>query len=92
MPFCKGEFRGSTGLTAELWLLPFDTSLSEHFTEAERRDWADAMLARGIRIANPIEGYVKYDAEQAAVELPEEEPLQEDELSFLRERQALMPY
>lgn len=57
------------------------------------RDWADLMIERGIRVRVPFEQFWENAGDdEAAMELPEDEELEEDELGFLREREMIKPY
>jgi hypothetical protein len=50
------------------------------------------MTERGIRIRVPFEQFWDPNEEDEAMELPEDEEPDEDELGFLSERQRLKPY
>nr|XP_031858056.1 uncharacterized protein CI109_006498 [Kwoniella shandongensis]KAA5525128.1 hypothetical protein CI109_006498 [Kwoniella shandongensis] len=77
-----------------LYLLPFHPSLRPHFAPRELKDWAELMIERGIRLRVPFEQFFSTEEEEMgpAIALPEDEELEEDELRFLSERQALKPY
>jgi hypothetical protein len=89
----KGEPRMSRSTDIpELHLLPFSTSLREHFSPRELRDWSTLLVERGVRIRTPIEEFLPAAEEVGDIVLPEDDELEDDELSFLRERQVLKPY
>lgn len=88
---CPSE-RAASLINSELWLLPFDDSLSASFSDKEKREWCDTMIARGIRITLPVETYLQTSSEEGEPALPDDEPLVEDELRFLSDRKALLPY
>ncbi|ORX37353.1 NRDE-2, necessary for RNA interference-domain-containing protein [Kockovaella imperatae] len=75
-----------------LYLLPFGSSLRPHFTPQELRDWADLMIERGLRLRVPFEEFFDVNETEAAIVLPEDEELYDDELGFLRDREELKPY
>ncbi|KAK8866141.1 hypothetical protein IAR55_001292 [Kwoniella newhampshirensis] len=77
-----------------LYLLPFAPSLRPHFTPRELKDWAELMIERGIRTLIPFEQFFLTDEGEVepVIALPEDEELEDDELQFLSERQAMKPY
>ncbi|WRT64373.1 uncharacterized protein IL334_001305 [Kwoniella shivajii] len=83
----------SLGGCKPLYLLPFSSTLRQHFTPRELKDWSELMIERGIRIRIPFENYFDTMGEEGALmKLPEDEDLQEDELDFLTQREVAKPY
>jgi hypothetical protein len=74
----------------ELYLVPFNETMRPSFTDAELIHVIEAMAARGLRLRSDPVGFTA--SLEAADILPSDEELEDDELRFLRERQANKPY
>lgn len=79
---------------SELYLIPFCSTVRPAFTEAELQQIVDRLVGRGLRLRVPTATvWPPMGVREGLTEgLPEDESLAEDELDFLRERQALRPY
>ena len=75
-----------------IYLMPFSPALRPHFSPQELRDWSDLMTERGLRLRVPFEEYFDVNETEAAIVLPEDEELQDDELAFLRDTEEAKPY
>ena len=88
---CKGEDSlASKADGVELYLVPFHERMRPSFTNEELTQIIEAMVVRGIRLRCDPVGFTT--SLEAGEELPSDEELQDDELEFLRERQANKPY
>jgi hypothetical protein len=74
----------------ELYMIPFQDNLRDAVTDAELTHIVEAMVNRGIRVRCDPEGFAT--ALEAVDNLPSDEELEDDELKFLRDRQANKPY
>jgi hypothetical protein len=71
-------------------LIPFQQTLRPSFSDAELIQIIEAMAVRGIRLrCDPVGFTASIDAGDM---LPSDEELEDDELDFLRDRQANKPY
>lgn len=79
---------------SDLYLLPFDPILRPAFTEVELQQIHEQMMGRGIRIRIPAAAYWNpvYTGRDVEDELPHDDEPAEDDLQFMRDRQALRPY
>ena len=75
-----------------LYMLPFQARMRPYFTVQDLREWAQLMIERGVRVRVPFEQFFDPTQQEGAIELPEDEELQEDELQFLRDREEAKPY
>lgn len=74
----------------DLYLLAFQDPLRRYFTDVELGQIVEHMVERGLRLrCDPGDYWQPQDTER---DLPSDEELEDDELRFLTERQAMRPY